>query len=244
MDQQKLAELLRLQEMEIADATPFCPSGHEVAALFEGKSKGPDYERFERHLADCGYCQARTAVVARLEQNGDDEQVPTAVLAAANQFGNQPRRVRLSRAPAWAAAAVVVISLFAIVGRNPDLTPGAGDRPPLTSTTGEDARVIRSIAPATPGPTVLVPIDGERIRPDQLTVRWTRVPGSIYYDVRLVNAEGIMIWQDRVKDTQSILPADLELVSGDRYFVRVDAYLAETKSVSSPHVKFTIEPEN
>ena len=88
MDQQKLTELLQLQEKEIANATPFCPSGHEVAALFEGQRDEPDYERFEHHLADCSYCQARTAVVARLQQNTDDEQIPDALLAAADQFGN------------------------------------------------------------------------------------------------------------------------------------------------------------
>ena len=76
---------------------------------------------------------------------------------------------------------------------------------------------------------------------DELTIHWTRVPGSLYYDVRLVNAEGFMIWQDRVKETRSNLPPDLELVSGNWYFVRVDAYLAEGKSIGSPHVKFTVK---
>jgi len=244
MDQQKLTELLQLQEKEIANVTPFCPSGHELAAFFEGQRDEPDYERFERHLADCSYCQARTAVVARLQQNTDDEQIPDALLAAADQFGNQPRRYHLRRAPAWAAAAVVVIALFTIVGRGPNPGPGAIDHPPLTNTTGEGARVLRNISPVDPGPTVLAPVDGARIAPDELTVRWTRVPGSLYYDVRLVNAAGFMIWQDRVTETQSDLPDHLQLISGNLYFIRVDAYLAEAKSISSPHVKFTIEGED
>jgi len=243
MDQQKLTKLLHLQEKEIANVTPFCPSGYDVAALFESTRDDLDYEGFERHLADCSYCQARTVVLARLHRNEDDEQIPEALVAAADKFGHQPRPYHLRRAPAWAAAAVVVIALFAFVGRGPNPGSGAIDQPPLTDVTGEPARVLRNIGSVDPGPTILAPIDGERIRPAELTVRWTQVPGSLYYDVRLVNAAGFIIWQDRVKDTQSIFPSDLELVSGDLYFVRVDAYLAEAKSVSSLHVKFIAELE-
>lgn len=244
MDQQKLTELLHLQKQEIANTTPFCPSGHEVAALFDGNRDDADYERFERHLADCGFCQARTAVLARIQQDTDDEQLPEALLVAANQFGDQPRQGRVRRAPPWAAAALVVIALFAIAGRDSVLNNGAIDQPPITNSPGEDARLVRNIGRPDPGPTVLAPIDGESMRADQLTVRWTGVSGSLYYDVRLVNAEGFIVWQNRVKETQSMLPANLGLVSGDRYFVRVDAYLAEAKSVSSPHVKFTIERDD
>ena len=244
MDQQKLTKLLHLQEKEIANATPFCPSGYEAAARFESTRNDQDYERFEHHLADCSYCQARTAILARLHQNTDDEQIPDGLLAAADKFGNQPRHVHLRRAPAWAAAAVIVIALFAIVGRGPNPGSGAIDQPLLTDEIAEPARVLRIIDPGDSGPTILAPIDGERISPDELMVRWTQVSGSLYYDVRLVNAEGFIIWQNRVKDTQSILLPDLELASGHRYFVRVDAYLAEAKSISSPHVKFIFESEN
>jgi hypothetical protein len=244
MDQQKLTKLLHLQEKEIAGATPFCPSGYEAAALFESTRDDRDYESFERHLSDCSYCHARTVVLARLHRNGDDEQIPDDLLAAADKFGNQPRRYHFRRAPAWAAAAVVVIALFVIVGRSPNPGSGAIDQPPLTDVNDEPVRVLRNIGPIDSGLTILAPIDGERIRRDELMVRWTQVPGSLYYDVRLVNAAGFIIWQDRVKNTQSNLPPDLELVSGDRYFIRVDAYLAEAKSISSLHVKFIAESDN
>jgi hypothetical protein len=244
MNQKRITELLQLQDKEIAAPTPFCPSGHEVAALFEGKRDNPDYDHFERHLADCSYCQARVAVVARLHQNTDEEQIPEALFDAASQFGNQPRKSRLRRAPAWAAAAVVAITLFTVIGKNPYLTSGTVDQVPPRDGTSRQARVLRNIGRVDPGPTVLSPVDGERIVPDEMTIRWTRVPGSLYYDVRLVNAEGFMIWRDRVKETRSNLPSDIGLVSGERYFVRVDAYLAEGKSVGSPHVKFTVESDD
>ncbi len=244
MDQQKLTKLLHLQEKEIANATTFCPSGYEVAALFENNLDDSDYERFERHLADCSYCQARTAVLARLHRNTDDEQIPDALMAAADKFGNQPRRVHLRRAPAWATAAVVVIALFAIAGQRLTLAPDAGVQRRPASPLGEDTRQLRNISRSKLAPAILAPIRGANVRPEDLTIRWTSVPGSLYYDIRLVNAEGLMIWQDRIEETRWSLPVHLELLTGNQYFVRVDAYLAEAKSVSSRHVPFTIKRKN
>ena len=243
MDQQKLTALLHQQDAEISERTPFCPDDHEIAAYFDRQPDHPESELSEHHLLNCGYCLARVEVLAQLHENGDYEQVPQSLLAAADQVGHQPRR-RLHYAPAWAAAAVVVIALFAIVGRGPTFDPGAGVQLPPASPAGEEVRQLRNISRSRSAPTILAPIKGAVVRPEDLTIRWTSVPGSLYYDIRLVDAEGFMIWQDRVEDTQRNLPSHLELLSGEQYFVRVDAYLAEAKSVSSRHVQFTIKGKN
>lgn len=243
MDQQKLTALLHQQNTEISERTPFCPGDDEIAAYFDRKPHHPDSEISEHHLVNCGYCLARVAVLARLHKYDDEEQVPEAPLAVADQFGHQPRR-RLHYASAWAAAAVIIITLFTIAGQGPTPTPGAGVQPAPASPADENARQLRNINRSTPVPTILAPIKGANVRTEDLTIRWSSVPGSLYYDIRLVNAEGFMIWQDRVEATQSNLPGHLELISGDQYFVRVDAYLAEAKSISSRHVQFTIKGNN
>lgn len=244
MDQKKLTELLHLQETEISKTTPFCPGGYEIAAFLEGKLNQADIERSERHLANCSYCRARATVLTRLYKNGDDVQIPDSLMAAANQFGNQPRRLRLSRAPAWAMAAVVILALFTIVDKEPLPIPTTGIQPLQGNTAGTEIRELRNINRTYASPRVLTPIEGASVHPDELTVHWTEVPGSLYYDVRLVDAEGFMIWRERVTKTQSDLPEQLRLISGNLYFVRVDAYLAEAKSISSPHVKFTIKGDD
>jgi hypothetical protein len=241
MDQHKLTTLLHQQDTEIPDRTPFCPEDHEVAAVFGRKSGDPGDALSEHHLVNCGYCLARVAMLAQLHKNEDDEQVSESLLAKAGQFGHQPRRRRLY-ASAWAAAAVVVITLFTIAERGP--SPGTGAQLTPPALVAEDARQLRNIKRGSAVPTILAPIKDANVRPEDLTIRWTGVPGSLYYDIRLVNAEGLMIWQDRVEDTQRNLPGHLELVSGDQYFVRVDAYLAEAKSISSRHVQFTIKGNN
>ncbi len=243
MDQQKLTALLHQQDTEIAERTPFCPGDREIAAYFDRKPDHPDSELSERHLANCSYCLARVAVFAKLHKCGDNEQVPETLLAVADQFGHQPRR-RMHYAPAWAAAAVVIITLFTIAGRVPTLVPGAGVQSPAANPAGEDTRQLRNISRSKLVPTILAPIKGANVSVEDLTIRWTSVPGSLYYDIRLVNAEGLMIWQDRIEETRWNLPGHLVLLAGDQYFVRVDAYLAEAKSVSSRHVQFTIKGKN
>lgn len=243
MDQQKLTALLHQQNSEIEERTPFCPGDHEIAAQFDRKSHLHESGLSEHHLANCDYCLARISVLAQVYINREEEQVSEDLLAVADQFGHQPRR-RLHFTSAWAAAAVVIISLFAIAGRGPILTPDAGVQLPSASPAGEAARQLRNINGSRLTPTILAPIKGANVRPEELTFRWTSVPGSLYYDVRVVDAEGFMIWQDRVKDNQSKLPGHLDLVSGDQYFVRVDAYLAEAKSISSRHVQFTVKENN
>jgi len=243
MDLQNIIGLLQHDSRPL-ERTQFCPADQEIAQYYEAAMPIADCERLQRHILDCAYCEARLGALERLQETGFFPRVDEELIASAKQMAVTAGPQKNRRAPAWAAAAVVVIALFTIVGRDPNPGSGAIDQPPLTDVIGEPARVLRNIGPVDSGPTILTPIDGERIRPDELMVRWTQVPGSLYYDVRLVNAAGFIIWQDRVRDTRSILPPDLELVSGDRYFVRVDAYLAEAKSISSLHVKFIAESEN
>ena len=244
MEQKKLSELLHLQKTMVSDRTPFCPGDHEIAAHLDGNQEGSDAEKIERHLVNCEYCLARATVLARLHEDEHDVRIPDAVMASAIKFGHQPGRGRIRYASAWAAAAVVIISLFVIIGRDQGLVQDAGVYSPSVDPLGEDVRQLRNIKQSNPGPTVLQPVEGADIRSSQLTIRWTSVPGSLYYDIRLVSEEGFMIWQDRVEGTRSDLPDHVELISGNQYFVRVDAYLAEAKSISSPHVKFTIKGDN
>ena len=88
---------------------------------------------------------------------------------------------------------------------------------------------------------ILSPVEGARIEADDLKIRWTEVRGSLHYDVRVVTAEGFLVWNDRVEDTELTPPVDIRLEPGMDYFVRVDAYMAEANSVSSEHTLFTVE---
>ena len=78
------------------------------------------------------------------------------------------------------------------------------------------------------------------IEPARLVVRWTEVPGSQYYDVRIVTDSGDLVREARVEGTEWRPSTEIALRPGAEYYVHVDAYPSSTKAISSDHVPFTI----
>jgi len=70
--------------------------------------------------------------------------------------------------------------------------------------------------------------------------RWKEVPGSLFYDIRIVSDDGAQIARQRVWDTQWSLPRETRLQAGNEYFVRVDAFISEGKAISSEHTVFKV----
>jgi hypothetical protein len=59
--------------------------------------------------------------------------------------------------------------------------------------------------------------------------------------VRIVSDEGDLLWQEQVNETRWKLPAELVLTADTEYYVRIDAYLAESKALSSDYILFKVE---
>ena len=78
------------------------------------------------------------------------------------------------------------------------------------------------------------------VDPRQLVFRWAAIPGSRYYEVRIVTEAGDVITEQRVMDTEWRPPGDLNLSPGVEYFVHVDAYPSEAKTIGSDHIPFRI----
>jgi hypothetical protein len=83
----------------------------------------------------------------------------------------------------------------------------------------------------------------ELIRPAaekaEYEVHWPRVEDSLYYRIRIVSDEGDLLWQDRAQSNRWPLPTALELEAGQEYFIRVDAFVSRSRSISSDFVPFT-----
>ena len=238
--QQEIIALLRSLDADIGERTPFCPDEYTVAAYVAGKQEAPDRQGFEQHLASCGYCLALTAGLGRLAESTAHAEVSDHVLAEASEAGRPPVRRVVNASWGWAAAAVVVLAFVTVLGGGfrgngaPDAAFDAGSR---------EMRELRGLRAGQNGPRIIAPTRGSNIPSEAYTVRWEAVPGSLYYDVRIVDESGFLLWKKRVEETHSALPDSLELASGKLYFVRIDAYLAEARSISSEHVQFTVEGE-
>lgn len=237
MGDQKHTELLSLQSAEITGRTPFCLEDQQIAELYEGTLPEAERSGVERHVADCRFCAARIGLLARLDAEGDEARVPEDSLATAKLMSRpQPRANR--RMASWAAVAVLVLAVgiyFQVTesdrpGSNPESPAG----PPDLSGEIRDTRTIDTTAL---GPTITSPLEGRSAGANSL-ISWTAVPNSLFYEVRIVSDDGDLLWQERIEDTECRVPNNLDLVPGSEYFIRIDAYPTEAKSLQSDYLLF------
>ncbi len=224
-----------------AERTPACPDDFVFAALAEGELALDENQNLKEHLSQCEYCVAHLADLRRIGGLNEGEPIPDLLMARARRMG-RGRGIRV-QAPRWAVAALVVLAVGVTFNPFSDSQTIPGQTP-VVSDQLTDVPQVRSIDRPNVRPEILIPSSGQALPVNQPVFEWTAVQGSLYYDVRLVSAEGETVWEERVKSTRQALPEDLQLQAGTDYYLRVDAYLAEAKRVSSRHVLFSTEEQH
>jgi hypothetical protein len=216
-----------------ADAAPTrtdaCLEARSLAGYLDGALCDTERAAVEAHLADCGFCLRQLAVLIRSAEGTDVPGLPVAVLARAERLAVQPVHRRHARFQ-WAAAAVVVLALGLFANQWLPKGPAIGEPPRQTRYADQQALQPRLIAPD----------EGSVIEPLQQVFQWTQVPGSLFYDVRLVSPDGDLLLRERVESTRWLIPDHLRLEPGQEYFVRIDAYLSDAKYLSSEHRVFSV----
>jgi hypothetical protein len=243
MNHKKSFELRRILPANAVKRTPDCPDDHELAAGADSQLPAESVKRFAAHLAQCDFCTAQVGLLKRLHESVPDQQVSEFVLARASRIGKHNKRSTFPYASRWASAAVIVLAVLVVFkwDLQSPVNPQTSDTTShgLTSEALDESQ-IRNRDLTVLMPRVLAPATGAIIDPEKLVFRWTEVPGSLYYNVRVVTDGGDLIWQARVEDTELGLPEHLQLNPDVEYFFRVDAYLASARSISSKHVLFSI----
>ena len=227
LEQDKLKALLGEPEDNIKPQ-PGCPDDYLLASYMEGGLSERDHIQFESHLADCAFCIERVGSLGRAGESGSAYVEPERVHTHPGKLQS------LQRAGRWATAALVVLAVGITVNR---LTP-PGTSPVTDELKNPTAVTERSITPSSPFPEILFPKEGSLVDTQSLVFKWREVPGSLYYDIRIVSDDGEQLSRQRVWDTQWSLPPDTQLQAGTEYFVRVDAYVSEGKTISSEHTVF------
>jgi len=247
MNTDELKSLLK-QSAETVERQPGCPDDYTLASYIDGGLSERDHGRFELHLADCAYCTERVGALGRTREAETTVQVPELLRARSGKLVNAPGTKNAPinpalwrKAPRWAAAAVVVLAI-GVLSQLYSPSPNVQEASPSIETPGQPAgiRETRNMEPGAMGPSLLSPLEGMTIIPDDGLFNWTPVQDSLYYQLRIVSDEGDLVWQERVDGTQWALPSGLSLSPGAEYFVRVDAYLAEAKSLNSDYVLFRV----
>jgi len=215
------------------EPTTACPDEHVIAGYVDGMLEAAASGPLERHLADCGHCLALVALLSREREAGASTFLADAG-AGSPAIRTAARQRRWHGIQKWAVAAALVLAVPLLFqpGRAPERD--AGGPPGLPSAT------TRMTAPAAGELQVLAPSPGSIVDPAQLAFRWTEVPGSPYYDLRIVTDEGDIVAGQRIDGTRWQPPAALRLAPGREYFVVVEAYPSGDKPVSSHHVPFRV----
>jgi hypothetical protein len=218
MDRKHLIAYLQRSAIEDAERTPFCPDDQDIAAFVDGDLDNSSRVLIERHLPDCPACVSRIGQLTRLlrtELISESDETPSA------------NKTLFKAIPHWAAAATVVLAII-WAGWSPDTVQV------------DDVRDVRNVESVLAPPQILAPDSGVLASRDGVLIRWTEVPGSLYYEVRVVSDIGDLLSETRVQQTRWAISDEIELEPGREYYIRVDAYLSDSKAISSQHIPFRL----
>ena len=220
-----------------------CLAPEALAAFLDGSSGKTTHTAREAHLADCRFCLQQLARICRSREDEAAISVPKDLLLRAGALGDkeaqaQPVSTRpfIGKLPAIVAVAATVVLAVGVLSLNFDnRTPASVPPEEFPTTRYADTQAMN--------PRMLAPIEDSVIVPAEQVFRWTEVPGSLFYDVRLVDPDGEILLRERVDTTRWLIPDNLALQAGGEYYVRVDAYLDDERFLSSEHVVFHVRSE-
>lgn len=211
-----------------------CPEDLEIAGYVDGRLDASAHERVQQHLDACGHCRSQAGLLARASRPEASAPVAAAVIERARVLVDPAPRSWRRDSRVWAAAAalVLLVPLLLQVGRIGQPAGGESGSPTPSET--------RAWTPQASELEVLAPVAGTTVDGSRPSFRWTEVPGTPYYDVRIVTDAGDIVVAERVTGTDWEPPRESGLRPGAEYFLHVDAYPAGGKAVSSGHVPFRI----
>jgi hypothetical protein len=232
----RFVELLGRDRPNSAQRGPACPDEEELSGYVDDVVDVETMQKIEAHLAQCYPCRLRVAAVVRATDGETSEAVPELLLARARRVIRVGGPQRLRDVRIWAAAATVLLAFGLLIAERP---PETNSDSTLVPTTRESRFAERG--PVLPK--IALPAENAIVAANELAVRWRAVPGSRYYELRIVTDAGDLVWQERVTRTDWTPRAKLTLQPGAQYFVRVDAFVDDGKPISSEHVMFKVAPQ-
>jgi hypothetical protein len=252
MDEQELIRMIDARARKTARRTWNCPSDTAVASYLEQRLEQKERSRFEAHLADCDFCLGIIGDLVRQQRASEPVEVPARLVQRA--IDAVPIKANWGLTWRWvlapALAGVVVAS--AVLLRSPQprhSVPSASApvvekaRPPVAIPQAQLQRpeepIVRSLKTAAPRLQLLEPRSESVVPREALRFRWRPMANAAYYELRVVNSEGDLMWQGQESKSSAQLPPDVSLRPG-KYFVWVHAHLNDGRTIKSETTGFTI----
>jgi hypothetical protein len=226
----------------------YCPDEHQLAAYVDQQLIGAERERVESHLAKCDSCLQQVGFLVKQSQVSVGD-APSLLVSQAKKLETAAHE-NLPFGWKWVsvAAALAVIAIGLVVWR--EVRPNTEEHPMIAATAERPLapavrdkvqpnadNAVRSYHAPESQPIMLSPQPGAIVHASDFTIRWEPVPNSAAYEVRVVTADGDLVWRKRVHEN-SVDPPKQILRPGLKYFVWVRAWLANGKTLQSPAVAF------
>jgi anti-sigma factor RsiW len=225
-----------------------CPDEHQLAAYVDQQLIGAERERVESHLAKCDWCLQQVGFLIKQSQMTAGPAPSSLMLRAKRLDVRASGKVFFDWKWISAAAAIVVVAIGIVVAR--DRRPKVEENSTVVATAQQPSApvvreqvksqadtAVRSISPAGSLPIVLSPQPGAVVHASDFMIRWEPVRNAAAYEVRVVTAEGDLVWSKRVQKNSVSVPKQV-LRSGLKYFVLVRALLGNGKTQQSQAVWF------
>jgi hypothetical protein len=234
-----------------------CPGESELAAFADGTLPAEARVRVEKHMLRCADCLDAASQLVKWRRDNPALAVPPALLVRVRALQSSPRPRWMAPAAAAVGAAALLVAIVLMV--RPTAAPpnshatihplsapltARNDLPPATiqaGPTGVSPRqhdLVRR-APSPIGLVLLTPTNGSK-QTGAIAVKWRPVEHALAYDVRILSAEGDVVYEASTEADHFTVPADVRLTDG-RYFVVVHAVLPAGVQVESSAVAFTFK---
>jgi hypothetical protein len=234
-----------------------CLDESEIAAYRDHRMDSREKGRVEAHLAECDFCLGQVVFLSRMGRAPVPESVPGELISRAQKLVPSRTRTVFGWAWRWEAVAatvaglavVVVLSLRNPVREVPTVQPSPAVAPttqaPSPAAPGVPSQpaplpAVRRARPQISAPALLSPRPNATLSGGPVEFRWEGVRNALYYEVQVVTADGDLVWESRTEGNATSLSSDVSLQTGQRYFVWVQAFLAEGKTTKSTAVAFTV----
>ncbi len=229
-----------------------CPSDTRVAAYLEQTLEPRERSRFEEHLADCDFCLGMVGALVRQQRASEPVEAPVRCLEKASS--GAPTEASWAPFRRWVlvpalASIVVAIAVMLWVPHHGKFagstsarmigkaTPAGAlqQRPSQPS----DEQYVRKLRTPSIKEELLEPKSDSVVSREGLRFRWTPVGNADYYEVRVVDSEGDLLWQGQESTPKVQLPHHIAVPPG-KYFVWVRVYLHNGSTIISEPVPFTV----
>jgi hypothetical protein len=64
---------------------------------------------------------------------------------------------------------------------------------------------------------LVLPREGAALKPNAIEFRWTASDRALFYEVRVLTADGDLLWQTRAEGTETHPPGDVAFRPGQRF---------------------------